>query len=261
MALDLEQIKKRLTQLKQTTQRQNNLWKPSPGTSQIRIVPYKHNKDNPFIELYFHYDVNGRTYLSPVSFGRPDPFVEFAEKLKSTGSQDDYRLARKLEPNMRIFLPVVVRGSEGEGVKFWGFGKTVYQELLGFIADPDYGDITDPVSGRDVAVEFKSAEELGRSFPMTTIRVKPNQTTLTDDKSQLENMFNNQKNITDIYKELSYDELRDVLEKWMNPEGQEEIQASDVPASTPQTQTTAASTESPQKVEEISKAFDKLFNE
>ena len=35
---------------------------------------------------------------------------------------------------------MVVRGEEKQGVKFWGFGKTVYQELLS-IMDPDYGDI------------------------------------------------------------------------------------------------------------------------
>ena len=44
---------------------------------------------------------------------------------------------------MRTFAAVIVRGKESEGVKFWGFGKTVYQELLGVIYDPDYGDITD----------------------------------------------------------------------------------------------------------------------
>ena len=37
---------------------------------------------------------------------------------------------------MRTFAPVIVRGEESEGVKWWGFGKTVYQELLAIIADP-----------------------------------------------------------------------------------------------------------------------------
>ena len=49
-----------------------------------------------------------------------------------------------MEPKLRTFVPILVRGQEGEGIKFWGFGKTVYQEILGYIADPDYGDITDP---------------------------------------------------------------------------------------------------------------------
>ena len=69
---------------------------------------------------------------------------------------DRWIQGKRLEPKMRTFVPVVVRGREDEGVKFWGFGKTVYQELLSVISDPDYGDITDPLNGRDVNVEFKT---------------------------------------------------------------------------------------------------------
>ena len=36
----------------------------------------------------------------------------------------------------------------------------VYEELLSILADPDYGDITDPVSGRDVQVEVKMQKKL-----------------------------------------------------------------------------------------------------
>ena len=80
--MDISKIKNRLTQLQSTTSTKDNFWKPAPGKSQIRIVPYKFNKDNPFIELYFHYDIAKRSYLSPISFGRPDPIEEFAQKLK-----------------------------------------------------------------------------------------------------------------------------------------------------------------------------------
>ena len=58
--------------------------------------------------------------------GSADPVVEFAEKLKATGSSDDWKMAQKLMPKMRTYVPVVVRGKESEGVKFWGFGKQVY---------------------------------------------------------------------------------------------------------------------------------------
>ena len=144
MALDLDAIRRKLNNLQSQTGRQDNLWKPEPGKNQIRIVPYQFNKDNPFIELYFHYDLGKKNYLSPVTFGEADPAVEFAEKLKATGNQDDWKLSRKLEPKMRTYVPILVRGKESEGVKFWGFGKTVYQELLGVIADPDYGDRRSP---------------------------------------------------------------------------------------------------------------------
>ena len=57
MAIDLDAIRKKLNNLQSQTTRTSNLWKPEPGKQQIRIVPYQHNKDNPFIELYFHYNL------------------------------------------------------------------------------------------------------------------------------------------------------------------------------------------------------------
>jgi len=254
--MDLNAIKQRLSQLQTTNTRTSNLWKPSPGTQVVRIVPYKHNKDNPFIELYFHYDLGGKNYLSPISFGRPDPIEEFAQKLKSTGSKDDYRLGRKVEAKMRTFAPVVVRGEEKEGVRFWGFGKTVYQELLSIIADPDYGDITDPVSGRDVAVEFKTAEETGKSFPATSIRVKPNQTPITEDASVLESIKESQKNITEIYQERSYDELTQALNDYLNGSSEKTEEKVEKVEETVKTASETKSYDS----KKTSDAFDDLFN-
>ena len=220
MALDLSAIRGRLNKLQNTSNRTSNLWKPTPGKHQVRIVPYKFSPENPFIELFFHYNINNKTYLSPSSFGRPDPIVEFAEKLKRMGDKEDWKAAKKMEPKLRTFVPVLVRGEESEGVKFWGFGKTVYQEILGYIADPDYGDITDPNNGRDITIEYTSAEDAGTSYPVTTIRVKPNVTPLAGEDTQIQNFMETQSNITDIYSELSYDELKSVLEGWLNPSGE-----------------------------------------
>ena len=252
--MDLNAIKKRLNQLQTTNNRTSSLWKPQPGKTQIRIVPYAFNKDNPFIELFFHYNLNNRSYLSPTSFGRPDPIEEFAQKLKGSGSKEDYQLARKLEAKMRTFAPVLVRGEEKQGVKFWGFGKTVYQELLSVIADPDYGDITDPVNGRDVVVEFISAEESGASFPKTNIRVKPNQTAISDEPDVLE-LVKTQQDIKEIYQELSYEDLTEVLNEWLNPSDD----TSD--SSDESTEKTVSTTDlNTPAVSNTTEAFDELFN-
>ena len=255
--MDLNAIKSRLSQLQTSNNRTSNLWKPQPGNQIVRIVPYKFNKDNPFIELYFHYDLGGKNYLSPISFGRPDPIEEFAQKLKGTGSKDDYRLGRKVEAKMRTYAPVVVRGEENQGVKFWGFGKTVYQELLSIIADPDYGDITDPVNGRDVAVVFKTAEETGKSFPSTSIRVKPNQTPITEDASLLETLTESQKNITEIYQEQSYEDLTQALNDYLNGGSTTEEETQEEETQEEKTAVADASTYDSQKT---SDAFDDLFN-
>jgi hypothetical protein len=130
------------------------------------------------------------------------------------GGKDDYREAKKMEPKLRTFVPVIVRGQESEGVKFWGFGKTVYQELLGYFADPDYGDLSDPINGRDIVVDYAAAEG-GASYPTTTIRVKPTTTKLHENDSKISELIGNEKEITTIYSELSYDELKKILENWL----------------------------------------------
>ena len=253
--MDLNAIRKRLSQLQTTNNRTSSLWKPQPGKTQIRIVPYSFNKDNPFIELFFHYNLNNRSYLSPISFGRPDPIEEFAQKLRGSGNKEDYQLARKLEAKMRTFAPVIVRGEEKAGVKFWGFGKTVYQELLSVIADPDYGDITAPVNGRDVVVEFISAEETGASFPTTKIRVKPNQTPISDEPEILEKV-KEQQDIREIYQELSYDDLSGVLNEWLNPSEEDDTESNDKE----EKDTVTSSELESSKVKDTSEAFDELFN-
>jgi hypothetical protein len=253
------------------------LWKPAPGKHQIRLVPYKFNEENPFIELYFHYNINNKSYLSPMSFGRPDPIVEFADKLKRMGDKEDWKAAKKMEPKLRTFVPVLVRGEEGEGVRFWGFGKTVYQEILGYMADPDYGDITDPTTGRDITVEIVSAEDSGTSYPVTTIRVKPKETPLVESAEETKKFLTSQMEITDLYQELTYSELKSVLEGWLNPSatGDDELETSVsaqtlsstaspaesvIPTPTPKVEAVTEAPAPTKKLDDVTSAFDDLFN-
>ena len=256
--MDIDAIKSKLATLQSTSNTKDNFWKPEPGKQVVRIVPYKHNKDNPFIELFFHYNLaNNKTYLSPMSFGRPDPVAEFADKLKSTGNKDEWIQGKRLEPKMRTFAPVIVRGRESEGVKFWGFGKTVYQELLGVIADPDYGDITAPTNGRDIGIERQTPAEAGNQYGKTTVRVKPNQTAITEDSTLLESVLDNQSNLVELYNEPTYDELKEVLQNYLNPS--DDTQTTET-ASTAPTTNTGTTTTATTKKENVEAAFDELFN-
>ena len=124
--MDLSRIKNRLSNLQTTNNQKSHLWKPSPGRQQIRIVPSKFDKDYPFIELYFHYGINGKSILSPKSFNEKDPILEFGEKLKLSGNKDDYLMSRKLTPKLRTYSPIIVRGEEVEGVRYTSEGEMLY---------------------------------------------------------------------------------------------------------------------------------------
>jgi hypothetical protein len=257
MAINLDSIKAKLQQMQQSSNSGGNkvsdhVWKPTVGKSQVRIVPYAFDKNNPFQEMYFHYEIGKRIMVSPISYGRPDPIVEFAEKLKKSGDKDDWKLGKKIEPKFRVYAPIIVRGLEHEGVKFWSFGKQIYTELLSIISDPDYGDITDLMNGRDITIEYTAAEKEG-AYPTTAVRVKPNTSPATNDKEIAEKIVNGQKNLKDLFTELSYEEMTEALQKWLDPNAA----ASDgtKPASSTITGATTAT-----KSEDISSAFDSLFN-
>lgn len=263
MALDINAIKAKLNKLQNKNSKSNNLWKPSEGKQTIRILPYRENRENPFVELFFHYDFNGKTVVSPRSFGDPDPIYEFAMNLRKDGSRESYLQSKRFEPKMRTHVPILVRGEESEGVKYWAFGKLVYEQLLGYIADPDYGDITDIKTGRDIVVEFEKPET---GYPKTTIRVKPNQTLAYDDPAKLKQMIEEQVPLSEIYEPKSYSELEKELTKYLDVDGDgsDVLEGSDMPAPEADSQKSE-----PVKVEkkvaavvsdDVESAFDDLFN-
>lgn len=266
--MDLNKIKQKLASLEAPGgSGSKNKWTPTPGKHVIRIVPYLHNKDFPFIELYFYYKLAKKTLLSPVTFGKPDPVQEFVDKLKSTGDKEDWKTAVNLQAKSRTFVPIIVRGKEEEGVKFWGFGKTIYQELLKIIDDPDYGDITHPKTGRDITVEVTKTE---KPWPEIMIRVKPNPSEMTSSKEVLESIKEMPK-CESMWTEPSYEELKTMLETYLSNEDTEQqevapnvseeedpfaaaFDVSDIPS------TKAPAAKTPIKESTTDDEFDKLFS-
>ncbi len=221
--MDLNEIKKRLDKLNNkggggSSDFKNNFWRPPVGEkSVIRIVPYKHNKNFPFSELYFYFGIGKPRMIALSNFEESDPILEFATQLKKSGDKENMELAKKLYPKFRVFAPVLVRGEEDKGVRFYEFGKMVYQELLGVMSDEDYGDITDIQKGRDITVEVIPAAETGKMFNTTTVRVKPNQTPLVKDAQKAGDLLENQKDLLSLFKKYSFEEMKDTLQSYLKP--------------------------------------------
>lgn len=216
--MDFSKIKERLDALNTQGQKSGNsggeglFWKPEAGQNLVRLLPNPYNKDWPFSEFFLYYKKFGKTTISPKSFGRPDPVVEFAQSLRKSKNADDWKQAYSMEPTARTYVALLVRGKENEGPKFWNFGKTVYADLLGIINDPDYGDITDLMNGRDIVVEYIPNDD--PKLSKTVIRAKPNVTKAFETPEVLEKVKQMQ-NPETIYKEPTYDELKVMLEKYL----------------------------------------------
>lgn len=214
----LDAMKAKLQKLESGNQRSAHIWKPEAGSTTIRIVPYQFRKNDPFLELWFHYNVGKGGKLSLKTFGEEDPIVEFALKLQATApDKEAWKIGKKMEPQMRVFVPIIIRGKEAEGVKFWGFGKEIFAELLKYMSDPDYGDMSDLNTGRDIIVEYKTPAEAKNTYGKVSCRPKANATKATTDKVIADLILHKQKDIYELYEKPTYEELSAVLQAWMEP--------------------------------------------
>lgn len=258
--INFSALKSKLNQFTKQNDRADSTWKPTEGKTTIRIVPWKENPELPFIEMYFHY-LGNKTLLSPNTWGNRDPIAEFADQVAAGGTKDDWAQARAFRPKLRTYVPVIVRGEEEKGVRFMSFGKTVYTELLSIIDDPDYGDITDVKTGRDIVVDYTPQEKSDTNFAKTVVRPKPKDTPLSDDPAKVAMWLKDQPNIREMYKEPTFEELKIHLAKYLNPDEDTPVVAK--PASVTESLgkgNSATSAKASASVKGITDDFDRAFN-
>ena len=259
--MDISVIKSRLSALQNPRGGQKKdltltIWRPSVGKHSVRIVPSVYNKQNPFKEVYMHYGINNRSMMALTNFGEKDPIVEFAQGLRKSSEKDNWQLAKKLEPKMRVFAPVIVRGEEDKGVRLWEFGKQVYMDLLSIAEDEDVGDYTDPITGRDITVETAGKETTGLMYNTSTIRVRTKSTPLSEDADKVKLWLENQPDPLTQFKRYSYDDMKEALLKHLNPEEDLKEEADEVVAKQPQSNQYTLSTTKPS----VDSAIDDLFD-
>ena len=221
MAIDLDAIRRKLNQLSGQNTKKNSMWRPVEGEEHtVRILSFPDNDGQPFKERWFYYNIgNNPGLLAPYQFGKEDPIQELINKLRDDGSKESYELAKKLYPKMRCYAPVVVRGEEDKGVMLWSFGKMVYQSLLNIMLDEDYGDITDPLEGRDVKVICTKAP--GRMWASTEVRPRGKSSKLTEKSSEVKKMVESIPSLDDLFALKSYEELEKIVNDWLNGDSEE----------------------------------------
>tara|TARA_R110000824_G_scaffold163022_7_gene338810 strand:+ start:3324 stop:4106 length:783 start_codon:yes stop_codon:yes gene_type:complete len=216
MSIDFDAIRKKLERLSGNNKNRSLMWKPQEGEEHtVRLLSFADNDGQPFKERWFYYNIgNNRGLLAPYQFDQTDPIQELITKLRDEGTKESYELAKKLYPKMRTYAPVIIRGEEDKGVQLWGFGKTVYQTLLGLMLDEDYGDITDPMTGRDIKVVC--SKQPGKKWAMTEVRPRGKQSLLAEDSNKAQEWLSNIPSLDEIYQMKTYDELAKIINDWLN---------------------------------------------
>jgi len=236
--MDLSKIKNRLDNLNQASKPKSTekkdytliYWKPkSEGKFQIRFVPSKLNKDNPFQEIFMHYGIGKFPIVALTNWGENDPVVEFSKKLRTSSDSENWRLAKQLDPKMRVFAPVIVRGEEEKGVRLFEFSKTLYMELLSVADDEDYGDFTDINQGFDFVVTATKVQD--RPGFGLSLRPKPKQTPLSDNADTIKTWLENQPILLEERFKYTYDKLKEELQTFISGGEEQEDTIISEPAS------------------------------
>jgi len=232
--MSLDKIKAKLEALKQQSTQSSGegnkefkkiTWKPSPGKQVIRILPNipLNLLDKPFVPIDFYFQYGKMYQMSPSNFDKPDPIIEYcneallpkgvrvpAEEFKSA-----MELKKKLQPQTRIFCPVLVRGEEHLGVRFWEFGIKTYRDLSVFFDDDDYADAASLTNGIDFNIEFiPSPDPKDARHNKVIPTPKRNSSPATEDP-ELIKLINEMPNIMENYQEANYDDLKNSLRNFL----------------------------------------------
>ena len=242
MSLNLEAMRAKLNASKngvKSTEKSSTMWKPKAGDQQVRILPT--TDGDPFREFHFHYGVgkNPGIYCNKRNDGGECAICDFASKLWREGVEnDDSTLkneAKKLFARKRYYSPVLVRGAESEGVKIWAYGKTAYETLLGYVLDPDYGDITDPQTGTDIKLTYTLASGPG-AFPKTSLQPRRRPSVLCDDAiADCQELLDSVPVIDKLFERKTSEQVQELLDGYLSSDDSAEASSNETQQYTKQT--------------------------
>lgn len=234
MATDLKKMREKLKQLNDKTNGKGKsvqFWKPIEGVdSTIRIVPT--DDGDPLKEFYFHYmrdDKKFQSVLCPKkNYGENCAICDLVSKLYKEGDEESRTMAKDMSAKQRFFSPVIVRGEEEKGVHVWGYSKTIYEELLKLMLNPEYGDIADVEEGLDLVVS--SAKKAGQKYAGASCTPKRKSSPLHSKKETITELLNHGLDFDAMFERKTASQVAEILDEFLN--GGSDDEGGDVSTST-----------------------------
>jgi len=153
-------------------------WTPKEGASLIRILP-PYSGEDWYKETWFHFGIG--VDRKPIACARrlldePCYICEQVDELRKSEDPRDVELPTQIAARRRVFYNIIDLDDVESGVQIFSSGVTIFKDLLMYVADPDWGDITDPEEGYDIVID---REGTGIDTKYNT-RAKKNSTPLID---------------------------------------------------------------------------------
>ena len=224
MAIDIKKMREKLNKLndKSGKGKTTQYWKPIENAdSSIRIVPTEDG--DPLKEYYFHYLRSEKKFQSVLcpkkNYGENCPMCDLVSKLYKEGDEESRKMAKDMSAKQRFFSPIVVRGEEEKGVQLWGYSKTIYEELLKLMLNPEYGDITDQDEGLDLVVS--SSKKAGKMFAETSLTPKRKSSPLASRKELITEIVNHGTDFDNLFERKTASQVAEILDNFLKGGGDE----------------------------------------
>ena len=232
MGINMELMRRKLATLRGENKGNGNsvFFRPDDGDTDIRIVPAPDG--DPLREMFFHYNVGnhqGGIMCPKRNFGERCPICDFASSLwreaAENNDEESKKLAKSLFVRTRYFSPVVVRGREEEGIKVYGYGKTAYELLLGYILDPEYGDVTDINEGTDITLTYTKPTKPG-AFPQTNLKMRRGTSPLLEDVDAISPLLDRMPDFDSLFERQTPEAIDAILDEQLASDGSAESRSS-----------------------------------
>lgn len=214
MPIDMNKARERMKQLQKERKDYSKIsYGLKDGANTLRFVTPP-GEDWPFIygAQYRNMKMKRQYFISPSMYDERDPILEQLQQLKKTGSAEDVEFAKKLFPTNRVFALAVIRGQEDKGIVWVDFPQKVEKELVQYILNEEYGDITDVRKGTD----FTITKTKGNPFPEYSITPKRTTSPLLSEKQDIETAFKNIPDFKQAYKHYTEEQMEEIWNEFLN---------------------------------------------
>lgn len=135
------------------------------GPNQIRLIPPFGAREEAWVKFKKSFKVGPNKNSVAPKWDSTCRLKKAHDELLQRGDEASKKEADAMYPKNRVGYWVIDRAAEQEGPQFFDTNVNVHRDVLGIISDPDYGDISDPVSGVDLTINYVPKEKTKNGFP------------------------------------------------------------------------------------------------
>jgi hypothetical protein len=197
-------------------------WKPKKfGKYTVRFLPQQSDEGFFYKETAQH-KVGDNYIFCPKTEGDDCPICNLYRKLWDKGTDEAIKLAREIKPRKQYLYNIIVKDELGQPsedptkVQVFMSGKKIFEKLMDYFFDPDYGDLTSVEEGFDFVINKEHGSQGFPNYDNSRPRNKPS--VLHDDDDIIEEILDGIKNLDKEIEYKSYEELEKILSRFISSE-------------------------------------------